>query len=175
MLWETSHSKIKKFYMLAYPFCSLSGEASEMADLQSFNLENTKERARLKALAAGLKEGDFTRRLPNGWTVGATLAHLAFWDLRQVNLLKRWLEKDAQPASIDPDAINGPLAVLSEKIPAPAVVQLVTDAAEQADGAVEKLTPSQAETILKIGSERFLRRALHRREHLDKIEKTLHG
>lgn len=37
------------------------------------------------------------------------------------------------------------------------------------------MAQAQVEEFLKTGSERFLRRSLHRGEHLDKIEKVLRG
>jgi hypothetical protein len=147
-----------------------------MPDLQTILQGNRKERERLLALVAGLKESDFQRRLPNGWTIGVTLVHLAFWDLRQAAMLKRWLEQGVKPApiaSMDPDVVNGPLATLSETIPSQAVVKLVTDAAQAIDELVKKLTPAQAEELSQSGLERNIHRAQHRRHHLDKIEKTL--
>ncbi|HTC21693.1 MAG TPA: hypothetical protein VK859_12640, partial [bacterium] len=109
--------------------------------------------------------------------VSMDLAHLAFWDLRQAFLLKGWLEKGVKPSSIpnmvDVDAINGSLSVLSARLPAPEAAKLVTEAAEAIDLEVEKLTPEQAEELVKMGFERLLHRALHRRAHLDKIEKAL--
>lgn len=146
-----------------------------MADLKSIIEENQKERDRLLSLMAALRESDFSRHLPNGWTIGVALAHIAFWDLRQVALLTKWLEKGGQGPilPLDADAINAPLAVLSEAIPPRGVVKLATEAAEKADGLVARMTQAQVDEFLKEGSERFLRRALHRGEHLDKIEKTL--
>ena len=149
-----------------------------MADLQTYVEENKKERGRLAALLAGLKEEDFDRRLPNGWTVGVALAHLAFWDLSQVHRLKRWLAQGPKPApisSLDPDPVNGPLAVLSESIPPREAARLAADAAREIDALVEGLTPAQAGELVKMGLERNLRRSVHRRSHLDKIEKLMGG
>lgn len=146
-----------------------------MADLKDIIRDNQKELVRLKALVGTLKEKDFAKLLPNGWTVGVALAHLAFWDQRASMLLRNWLEKGAPPASIpgDPEAINNPLAVVSQAIPPAATARLALQAAETADGQVKGLTPQKAGEFLKVGSERFLHRALHRRDHLDKIEKAL--
>jgi hypothetical protein len=147
-----------------------------MPDFQTIIQNNRKERERLSALAHGSKE-DLARRLPNGWTVAVTLAHLAFWDLRQAFLLKRWLEQGVKPSSIpnplDVEAINGSLSVLSEALPPKAAAELVMEAAEAIDLKVEKLAPEQAEELVKMGLERLLHRALHRRSHLDKIDKAL--
>lgn len=137
--------------------------------------ENRKEREKLLALMAGLKDEDFGRRLPNGWTVTVTLAHLAFWDLYQWTMLKRWLAEGGKPAQgiTDSRCVNDPLSILSESISSRAVVILAADAAEAIDRMVEKLTSAQVEELLKMGLERTLHRALHRRNHLEKIEKNL--
>jgi len=146
-----------------------------MADLKSIIEENQKERERLLSLMAALRESDFSRRLSNGWTIGVALAHIAFWDLRQVTLLTQWLQKGGQSPvlPLDADAINAPLAILSEAVPPRGVVKIATEASQKADGLVAGMTQAQVDEFLKVGSERFLRRALHRREHLDKIEKAL--
>lgn len=148
-----------------------------MPDLQSLNQENKKERERLTAFVAGLKEADFARRLPNGWTISMAFVHLAFWDFYQITMLKRWLAEGGKPVHgvSESRSVNEPLSILSNAISLQAAAKLVTDAADGIDGMVEKLTPAQAGELLKMRLERTLRRALHRREHLDKIEKTLRG
>ncbi|HJT25677.1 MAG TPA: hypothetical protein VJ873_13965, partial [bacterium] len=121
----------------------------------------------------GLKESGFAHPLPNGWTVGVALAHLAFWDLSQVARLRRWKDQGVKPASIDAEAINGPLAALSEGLQPKAVAKLVIDAAESIDRLVESLTPEEADELIGMGLERNMHRAQHRRLHLEKIEKAL--
>src|SRR5690348_15850869 len=104
-----------------------------MSQLKHFIENNQKERERLFALVDGLKEADFAKKLPNGWTVGVALAHLAFWDLSQVTRLKAWLEKGTKPPSLDADAVNEALAILSASLPPKEVVKLVHQAAEAID------------------------------------------
>lgn len=144
-----------------------------MADIKIINVENKKERERLVALVKGLKETGFAQPLPNGWTVGVALAHLAFWDLSQVARLRRWKDEGVKPVSIDAEAINGPLAALSEGIPPRAVAKLVVEAAESVDRIVESLTQEEADELIEMGLERNIRRSLHRQNHLEKIEKAL--
>ncbi len=144
-----------------------------MIDPEKIIRDNRQERERLVSLATNLREGDFQHRLPNGWTVTMALGHLAFWDLRQATLLKRWLEQGVKPGSLDAEAINEPLSILCGSIYPQAVVRLVVEAAETIDHAVEQLTPAQTEELMKMGLERNLHRALHRRDHLDKIEKSM--
>ena len=146
-----------------------------MPDLKMMIEDNRKERERLLALLSKKQGVDLGKRLLNGWTVKGTLAHLAFWDLRQLSLIKRWVMDGTKPGNVDPEGVNDALVLFSEFIPSTSVVNLVIAAAEAVDREVEKLTPAQAEELLKMGLERNIHRALHRRNHLDKIEKALKG
>ncbi len=144
-----------------------------MSKLQIIIEENQKERERLLAFMAGLSEKDFNFRLPKGWTITMVLGHLAFWDIRQATLLRRWIQEGVQPASLDADAVNEGVSRLSAAIAPQAVVKLAADAAQTIDSAIEQLTPAQADELLQMGLERNLHRALHRKDHLDKIEKAM--
>lgn len=144
-----------------------------MPDLQTIIQDNRKERERLLALLSNKKGIDLGKRLLNGWTIKGTLAHLAFWDLRQLSLLKRWTMDGTKPGQVDPGSINDALILFSEFIPSTSVVSLAIAAAEAVDREVEKLTPAQAEELLQMGLERNIHRALHRKNHLDKIEMAL--
>lgn len=144
-----------------------------MSQLKHFIEDNKKERERLFALIDGLKEADFARKQSNGWTVGAALCHLAFWDWTHVTRLRAWLEKGTKPPQLDADSINEGLAVLSASVPPKEVVKLVKQAAETIDGMIEKLTPEQSGELIGMGLDRTLHRALHRQYHLPKIEKAL--
>lgn len=46
------------------------------------------EGERLRELVAGLTDADLTLPLGAGWTVGAALAHVAFWDARDLARLR---------------------------------------------------------------------------------------
>src|SRR5579871_3021474 len=143
-----------------------------MAELKSIIEENARERERLVSLLNALRESDYARVLPNGWTIGVALAHIAFWDLRAARLLEKWIQEGGQGPvlPLDADVVNAPLAVLSAAIPPKNIQKLAAEAAEKADGLVAGMTQAQVDEFLKAGSERFLLRALHRGEHLDKIE-----
>lgn len=135
--------------------------------------ENAKERRRMAALLTPLSQEQLERLLPNGWTVAVALAHLAFWDLRQVTLLRRWMEEGVKPASLDAEAINEPLSHLSLALSPEASVALALDAAEAVDQAVEKLTDAQVNELVGMGLAKNLQRFSHRKNHLDKIEEVL--
>src|SRR6266508_3144042 len=57
---------------------------------RSYVTENNIQRARLSALVDRLSDAELARPLAAGWTVGAVLAHVAFWDQRVLTLIERW-------------------------------------------------------------------------------------
>jgi hypothetical protein len=144
-----------------------------MAQQAQWISENAKQRRRMAALITPLSAEQLERLLPNGWTVAVALAHLAFWDLRQVTLLRRWLEEGVKPASLDAEAINEPLSHLGLALSPEAAVALALDAAEAVDQAVEKLTDAQVNELVGMGCGKNLQRFSHRQNHLDKIEEVL--
>ncbi len=135
--------------------------------------ENASERARLFRLTNGLTEDDLARPLPNGWSVATKLLHLAFWDHYCAALLKRWRNEIPSASTLDVDAINEAVRLLSLAVPRSAVVALVCAAAEAADHEAETLPPQLRAAIEAAGRGRVLRRSLHRRAHLDQIEAVL--
>jgi DinB superfamily len=137
--------------------------------------ENAMERARLFSLTARLTESELTQPLPNGWSVATKLLHLAFWDRYCAALLKRWRNDIPSISSLDVDAVNEAVRVLSVAVPATDVVPLVRAAAEEADREAEQIAPELRAAIEGAGRERVLRRSLHRRAHLDQIEEALKG
>jgi hypothetical protein len=146
---------------------------SSMSPRSEWIEQNADERSRMAALLTPLNEEQLGRLLPNGWTVSVALAHSAFWDLRQVTLLRRWTERGVKPGSLDAEAINEPLSQLSEVLPLEAAVALALDAAEAVDQAVENLSEAQVNELVGMGFEKNLQRFNHRKNHLDKIEKVL--
>lgn len=66
-----------------------------------YKLANDAERERLRRFSSGCSETDLHLPMPAGWTVGALLAHLAFWDQRTALLLDRWIREDVTPPPDD--------------------------------------------------------------------------
>lgn len=144
----------------------------------SYVTENNEQRARLRALVDRLSDGDLARPLEAGWTVGAVLAHLAFWDQRTLILIER-LEKEGPrtpPRSIDAndvDWINDSAKALCLALPPRTAARLAIATAEAVDRAVEGLSDAQVAANDAAGRPLNLFRAEHRREHLDEIEHAL--
>lgn len=128
-------------------------------------------RERLKRLAR-LSDAELARPVEGGWTVSALLAHLAYWDARQIGLLEAWVRHDIPPAWwIGPEAhaVNEARRSLwLETPPRVALAQAIT-AAEALDRLMEHLPPAIASQIVGRRRERFA----HRNEHLDAIEQVL--
>lgn len=147
----------------------------------SYVTENNHERARLRALVDRLSDAELARSLEAGWTVGAVLAHLAFWDQRALVLLERWEKEGARamPRSIDTadvDWINDSAKELCLALAPRVAARLAVAVADAVDRRVEALSDELAVANSAAGSPINLLRAEHRREHLDEIERALrHG
>jgi hypothetical protein len=139
----------------------------------TYTAENASERARLIRVTAGLSDEDLERPLPNGWSVATTLVHLAFWDQYFLALLKVWEQSGYNPVSADANAVNEGVRLLAGAIPARAAVQLVRSAAEAIDRRLEGIPPELKSAIEGSGRVWILKRAMHRRQHLDQIERAL--
>jgi hypothetical protein len=142
---------------------------------QSYVTENEAERARLKVIVARLTDADMGRAMSEQWTVGVGLMHLAFWDGLSLSKFEEW-ERTGE-VQIPPmrDMVNG---INQAMLPwwrtiAPAQVRhAVVAAAEAVDSKAESLPTPIVEAILAVRP-RSLTRAIHRRQHLDQIERAL--
>jgi hypothetical protein len=137
--------------------------------------ENYHERHRLNSIAASLKDADLHRRLNNGLTLEAVFVHMAFWDDYATALLKDWERSGFTPSRTNFEAVNAAVRNLALAVPDRLGVELAQSAAEAVDRQVEALSSDLAAEIEAAGYSRILRRAEHRREHLDQIEKVLAG
>jgi len=145
---------------------------------RSYVAENRAQLDRLRALVDRLSDQELSRPLDAGWTVAGVLAHLAFWDHRIVMLLDRWgpAGQGTPPSPHDETAtdwINDSTKPLCLALPPRRAAQLAIDAATAADQRVAALTDAQLAANREAGSPISVRRAEHRREHLDEIERAL--
>jgi hypothetical protein len=146
-----------------------------MAVDRSYVAGNDIERARLRALVTKSSDADLARAMPAGWTVAAVLGHLAFWDQRILTLIEAW-ERGAPPPhehAEDVDWINDAgkpfLLALSPRKAAEMAVTI----AEAVDRRVAALPEDLVTKNAAAGSPLNLSRAVHRKEHLDEIERIL--
>jgi hypothetical protein len=130
-------------------------------------------RERLRALTE-LNDEALRRPVDAGWTVAAKLAHLAFWEGRQVGVLEAWLRHGVAPAWWTAEEAH---AVNAVRLPGWLALAPRT-ALEQALVAAEALDRLMAALPGELLAQLPWRRqepALHRGEHLDEIDRALAG
>ena len=141
--------------------------------MDDFLAANDEARRRLAALVRQLTDKDLQLEMEAGWTVGAVLAHLAFWDLRALTLVRRWEKEGVGPSPVDADAINDSTRTILRRLPGSEVRLLVLEAATAIDHALEELPPFRLAEIERDAVQFHLSRALHRTVHVDEIEARL--
>jgi hypothetical protein len=145
---------------------------------RSHEAETDAERARLRALVARLSDADLARPMPGGWTVAAVLAHAAFWDARAIYWIDTW-GPDGEPTTYEPentDATNDSAKPLCLALRPRDAAELALRLADEADAKVRGLSDAMLAKIRDKGAPPFnLSRAIHRKEHLDEIERALRG
>jgi hypothetical protein len=127
---------------------------------------------RIRAIGERLTDEELRHPVGEHWTVAITLAHLAFWDRRALDSLRRSVAA-GRPAAADIDIVVNDLALpLWAAIPPRDTVRLALDAAAETDAFVATLDESLVEALLA-ASPRVVRRHLHRNEHLDEAVAAL--
>jgi hypothetical protein len=146
-----------------------------MAADRSYIADNDRERRRLEALVGKLDDAALSRPMPDGWTVASVLAHLAFWDQRIptfIDLLKRG-EKVPEENPIDVEWINAAAKPTQLALPPRRAATLAVETARAVDAAVAAMSDELLAKNAAAGGRINVRRAEHRREHLDEIEQAL--
>lgn len=143
---------------------------------RTFIEENQAARLELGELVSRLDERSFSRAVGPGWTVSTMLCHLAFWDQRVLFLLGEWQSGRFEPTRLSlqsVDSINEAVKAISQAVSGPAAAKLALDSAAAVDLRLTGISEDLAGQIVTAGFERYLRRSLHRREHLQKIKEAL--
>lgn len=137
---------------------------------------NAASRERLRSSLERLADADMARDV-DGWTVGVTLLHLAFWDRFT---LRRWQAVVASGASLPPslgqpftDLVNDAAIDTWVGVDAAMVRRVVMSAAEDGDAYVAGLPDVLVAAALAGGMDRALDRSVHRATHLDTLARAL--
>lgn len=142
-----------------------------------YSQQNTASRQRLEALVRRLSDADLALSTDYGWTVAALLAHLAFWDHRMSEILKRWQTEGLDPSEIDSAAVNDALKVICQALEPRTTVELALAAAAKIDAELDTLSAEftkQLEDHAAATHTQFrMNRSLHRNAHIDDIEALL--
>ena len=132
---------------------------------------NRASTARIRALRA-LPDEALGTRVGEHWTVSVALAHLAFWDLRALDVLER-TERAGAVVAPEVDAVVNDLALASwSAIPPRDAVRLAIEAAEAMDAKVAAYPPELVAAVEAV-NERWIRRSMHRDPHLDEVDLAL--
>jgi len=137
----------------------------------SFAAGNAESTERLSVLIDELSGADLNRSLGGGWTIGFALAHLAFWDARQVAALERLA--NGEPFPSEDMATNAALEGIAGGFDPDSIGQTAVSAARQLDAVVEALTAVQVDALTGSGKSYAIDRAPHREEHIRQIEEAL--
>jgi hypothetical protein len=138
------------------------------------NVRNRASRDRLAEVIMGV--GDRTVALPGGWTATGILAHLAFWDRFGAARIEKYV-RDREPMEFGSDAltelINGAGLAHWNATPVRTAADLATSAATAIDRLIERLPDDAVSAIRAMNRPRLLDRSLHRKEHIDEIERAI--
>jgi hypothetical protein len=134
---------------------------------------NVIETDRLEELAHKCSDADLSRPMDAGWTIAAVLAHLAFWDIRAAKLIDLWKQKDVEYSPLDTDLVNEVTREIFLELPPRAAANFAIEKARIVDRAIAELEPELIENIRTVGKNVRLERYIHRRTHLEEIEKAL--
>lgn len=141
----------------------------------AFAESNRSQTERLRWLIRGLDAARLAVRLPNGWTVAGTLAHLALWDRQRLCLMRRWAAGDIRSGEgkYDGDVFNDAAQPLLEMIPPERAAAAALEAAEEIDAFLLEVSDELVEEALAHPDAPNLDRGSHREHHLDRVDQAL--
>ena len=125
---------------------------------------NEKSRQRLEELCAKLTDEQLACKTPDGWTVSATLAHLAFWERFTVERWKLFV-KEPVATPVNADLINDSEMPAWHAIPGRDAIRLALEAATTADLHIAQLPDEIAAAARPVVNPRLFERFHHRNEH----------
>jgi len=141
-----------------------------------FKEDNKVQNDRLNSILEKLSPAQWSQDIGGGWNIGTMMCHLAFWDHMTSVRLRLW--KDKGRLSVIPDedninSINDSMRFICGAIDYERGKMLVKLSADEIDSLARSLTPGQLAELESTGRERWFKRSLHRRHHLERIERAL--
>jgi hypothetical protein len=128
---------------------------------------------RMRSFVVGATDEDLRTPMPAGWTVGAVLGHLAFWDER-VTVILDMLERGAKPSPYDEQAvdwINDTSKRFLLAMDPRALAELSFEIAAATDGRLAGLGDELLAEVTELWCTQ--ERWRDRTEHLDEIDQAL--
>jgi hypothetical protein len=133
---------------------------------------NRASTARMRALVARMSDEELQQRVGEHWTVAITLAHLAFWDRRVMQMLEE-TERDGKLFLFEIDIrVNDISLPLLAAIPPRAAAELAVETAQALDARLAGFPPELLAEIHAYNP-RWVIRALHRNDHLNDVDAAL--
>lgn len=137
--------------------------------------ENAAARQRVLDLVRGMSEDQFRAPIEGGWTIGAELAHMAFWERSHLARLRRALAAgEAAPAPLPDglaDIVNDAALPGWREIPGTAALAMFDAATGDFDQYLASLDAATIAAVKSGGAPRLVERFRHRAEHADAIER----
>jgi len=130
--------------------------------------------ARLQAVVTSLSMNSLPRVVGGGWTVAATLAHLAFWDHwveARWNHFSRTGSFRDLPDDIT-DLVNEAATAEWHALSPQETVRLCLDAAISVTHRIERLATADITVAVETGRLAMVNRTLHWFPHLDELERV---
>jgi hypothetical protein len=141
---------------------------------RSFVEDNRLSTHRILDLVARLSDEEMLHPVGEHWTIAIALAHLAFWDRRVLSALDR-TERDGKLSAPEIDIVVNDLSLpLWAAIPPREAARMAIESAERLDKRLESFPPALLEEVYTFNP-RWVKRALHRGQHLDEIDAALKG
>jgi hypothetical protein len=134
---------------------------------------NREQTDRLRRLVKRLDAPRLAFRMPNGWTVAVTLAHIAMWDRQRLCLMQRWARGKEASGAYDGNVFNDALEPLLALIPPEKAAAMAIRTAEEIDALLERVPDAVVNAALARSDAPNLDRGEHRAHHLDRIEEEL--
>ena len=141
---------------------------------RSFAEFNRASTDRIRALAASLTDEEMQHPVGEHWTVGVTLAHLAWWDRRVMYVLDMTERNDELFVPEIDIFVNDLSLPLWAAVPPREAARIAIESAEALDQWLESYPPALLEEIYAY-NKRWVVRALHRGEHLDEVDAALNS
>src|SRR5215216_3593197 len=142
----------------------------------SYN-ERNREQTRRVASLHRLSGDELSRPVGEHWTVAVALAHIQYWDGRELAGIEAW-KRHGVPLTLwrsdEGRAVNDLRLDLWRALPPREALEAAIVTAEALDGILAALTPADAETVTAQRPS-ALERWMHREGHLDEVEQALSG
>jgi len=138
----------------------------------TYKEQNRASTERIRALVGRLTDEEMQTKVGEHWTVGIALAHLAWWDRRVMYTLDM-TERDGKLFILEINIVVNDLSLpLWAAIPPREAARICIETSETLDKQLEAYSPELLEEIFNY-NKRWVIRALHRNEHLDKVDAAL--